>query len=368
MRYVQSSLGVMAVLVFLAASALMNAHFWLGQGKSDLEGQILAGVSVAGDLFKAMLPFFIAAAMAHRHWLKAIVGSAMFVIILAFSLMSALGFASGNRDAVTGPREALTKRYEAVKVELSEIDIQISKIVDIPDIRVVEAAIGRHKTDQRWQSSRACEDPTATRSREFCAEYFTLQARLATAMSGKVLVDRKASLRAERERLRGQGAEEAADPQASLLAKLLRAAGSSWADASTMQTVVLVLIAVMIELVAAFGLWLCAAGYATPEGTGSDRPARVRGAVTWPPAGEVIEATTEAVSPPSPARPVAVTRAAKALQATGQPSGQRAEEPAGSARDRRKAAPAPVVASVAATGPERFRLEEAGPLVRSPAG
>ena len=426
MRILQSILGIVAVLVFLAASAAMNAHFWLAQGKSDLEGQILAGVSVAGDLFKAMLPFFIAAALAQRSWLKALVGSGMFAIILAFSLMSALGFASGNRGAVTGPREAMSKRYEAVVAEISEIDTQISKVGDIPDIRVVEAAIARHKTDVRWRTSKLCEDPTADKSRDFCAEYFTMQSKLATAMSGKVLVDRKATLRSERDKLSAQGAEQAADPQASLLAKLLKAAGNSWADASTMQTVVLVLIAVMIELVAAFGLWLCAAGLVkeTPATTGRFPQQRQR---RPEPASEVVEASPF-LTAPMPAASFQLVETVKKLQAnrplvtstllneppvavapetlsepaivpdtapiatvdavTPEPEIAAVNEPviAPVAKPAKQkptrsgqltvvSKPAPVTplrakatAAAAPAGPERFRLEEAGALLRSPAG
>jgi hypothetical protein len=394
-RILQSMLGIVAVLVFLVASAAMNAHFWLAQGKSDLEGQILAGVSVAGDLFKAMLPFFIAAALAQRSWLKALVGSGMFAIILAFSLMSALGFASGNRGAVTGPREAMSKRYEAVVAEISEIDSQIAKVGDIPDIRTVEAAIARHKTDVRWRTSKLCEDPTADKSRDFCAEYFTMQARLATAMSGKVLVERKATLRDERDRLRAQGAEQAVDPQASILAKLLKSAGNTWADASTMQTVVLVLIAVMIELVAAFGLWLCTAGLVEDAPTGQRTPrqwqrrpaetievgpsplqvAPIRAtdaAVIVPPLPDVVVARMPeapvAIEKPQ-AEPTATPAVVAVAPPVAKPVKQRASRSIeGTSVKSPEVTSAPRGKPAAAAGPERFRLEEAGALLRAPAG
>ena len=48
MRVVLSVLGVLAALVFVGASGVMNWVFWSGQGHTEHEGEILGAVSGAG--------------------------------------------------------------------------------------------------------------------------------------------------------------------------------------------------------------------------------------------------------------------------------------------------------------------------------
>lgn len=365
-RWLQAALGIAAVLVFMAASGAMNAHFWLGQGKSDLEGQILAAVSVAGDVFKAMLPFFIAASFAAGRWIKGFVGIGLMVLVLSFSLISALGFAAGNRGAVAGGREAVTARFDAVRTELSEVDTQISKIGTIKDIRVVETALERFKQDQRWAASRNCQEATTPRSRDYCADYFALQGELATAMSGARLRERQAALRREVVKLREHGAGQASDPQANLLAKF-------WptGDVSAVQTAVLILIAVMVELVAAFGMWLATAPLRGREDKQAPGARPRRGWRVW--------------SRPSDVHAVSSSRSVVALQSEPEdgyayaPRGPRSRRKLGEAGKPREVQAAqraavvdvevvPAAEAAQPTGPERFRLEEARALLSAPAG
>lgn len=377
-RRLQVGLGIVAVLVFMAASGAMNAHFWLSQGKSELEGQILAAVSIAGDLFKAMLPFFIAAAFAAGRWIKGFVGIGLMTLVLVFSLMSALGFAAGNRGAVSGGREAVNARLEAVTSELRDVDIQISKLGDIKDIRIVESALEVKKQDVRWTWSKNCADATAPKSREFCTEYLQMAGELAAATTVARLRERQATLRREALKLREHGAGQAADPQASLLAKLV-----PLADASLMQTVVMVLIAVMVELVAAFGLWLATAGLREPVARSGDG----RGAAEVVPLGPGQDVPSRTVAPP--VATVAELERPREIERLPAPKEQRrTERPARPRRDRtatdvtaetgaeavdrvsegtvgQGAAPP---SSTSGRQPERFRLEEAHALLAAPAG
>jgi hypothetical protein len=67
MQIVATILGATAGFVFIAGSAAMNWMFMIAQGKTVLEGQVLGLVSIAIDVVKALMPFFIGAAWAHRH-------------------------------------------------------------------------------------------------------------------------------------------------------------------------------------------------------------------------------------------------------------------------------------------------------------
>ncbi len=64
MRYLISGAGLIGAVVLMGASGSMNFMFWLGQGQSAKEADILASVSVAFDIFKSVLPFCIAWACA----------------------------------------------------------------------------------------------------------------------------------------------------------------------------------------------------------------------------------------------------------------------------------------------------------------
>ena len=334
-------LGVMAVSVFIAASCAMNAHFWLNQGKTELEGQILAAVSVAADIFKALLPFLIASAFAGRRIVQGSVGAGLFLLILAFSLGSSLGFAALNRGAVTGSREAINARLEAVKAELSEMDTRISKIGDIQDIQIVEAAIAKQKQDIRWTSSKQCSDATAAKSRDFCAEYFNWQGKLAAATSGKLLIERRAQLRKDLVNVKAAGGGEASDPQASLLARLIPVG-----DATDMQMMMIVLITIMVELTAAFGLWLATGGLAAKRKE---------------PVATLAPAPAANVSAPVPSP--------MPFQMDVVPPSRRLERPHRTGRVGRTGRELTVVSEVEKQlHPERFRLEDAEVLLQSPAG
>jgi hypothetical protein len=351
MRLVRNGLGVLAALVFIAASAAMNWVFLAGHGKTPLEAHILGAVSVAADILKALLPFYIASAWMHRRLLHAGIGSVMFTLLLAFALFSALGFAAGNRGAVTGSREALNARHAAVTAELKEIDIRISKIKDSDDTGIIEAAIARHRQDPRWASSKACEDATITRSREYCAEFFRLRGELAAASSAKLLREQREALNRQRQRLEESGAGQEADPQAKMLA-ILAAKVVPDADASAMQIALAVWIAVMVEFGAAFGLFI-ATGHGPRRPAPAPQPAH-RESPDRPPAPPLAPA-----SPPTPLDVLEPVREPEA-----RPSARRnGERPARRERPDRPPAREPAAAVPRLEGPERFRLHDAQALL-----
>jgi len=118
-RYLISGIGLVGAVVLMIASGSMNFMYWLTQGQSSRDANILASVSVAFDIFKSILPFCIAWAWASRKRGYVAVSSVLFGLFFCFSLMSAIGFASSNRSSVSGGREA-----EAMRLETSPADLQ----------------------------------------------------------------------------------------------------------------------------------------------------------------------------------------------------------------------------------------------------
>lgn len=250
MRRLVATLGIFGALLLIAASMLMNWTFWTGQGADKQTSQVLGAVSIGIDVFKALLPLIIAWAWSSRSRLGALIGSAFFVGCLAFSFFSAMGFAASSRAAVTGGREAITLRYAAVGHELKDAKERMAPIKSGRPQTVLEEALTKAKQDRRWPSSKECTDATVEPSRQFCKEVADLRIELAGVVEAERLRDRIATLTAEIDRLVEAGARMEQDPQAGVLARI------SGLRIESVQTSLVVLLALLVEFGAAFGLFL----------------------------------------------------------------------------------------------------------------
>ena len=244
-----SALAVLAALCLMTASGAMNFLFWLTQGHTDRESDILGSVSVAFDIFKSLLPIFIAWAWAHRKRAYVFVGSALFVLFFCFSFLSALGFAAGTRGAVTGGREVLTANLESASADLTDA---LERLKALPHARpsgVIEADINRQKQDRFWTGSRGCAEASGPAARGFCKGIETLRAELAAAVEAERLREKADKLKTQIAALKNQGAGTDSDPQASQVSRFL---GLS---AGNVQSGTNLWLAVLIEFGAAFGLF-----------------------------------------------------------------------------------------------------------------
>ncbi|MEM7620020.1 MAG: hypothetical protein AAF228_06095 [Pseudomonadota bacterium] len=252
MRYL-SALGIICSIVAIIASMGMNYAFMAGQGKTVFEGQILGGISVAFDGLKSCLPIFIAAAIATSQYFKAFIGSTLFILLICFALVSALGFAAGNRGAVTGGREAITQKYELAHKELEDAQERFAQIKTKRAPGTIASDMSAMKQERRWKSTKGCvgDHTTAKLSIAFCKQFFALKAEHENALEAVKLRKALSTLRTKVAKLKAQGAGKPADPQAGIIAKFIP--GFEIAD---VQTALNVFIAVLVEMVAAFGLYL----------------------------------------------------------------------------------------------------------------
>ncbi len=237
-------------LALVAASMFMNFTFWSGQGTDVPTARVLGAVSIGIDVFKATLPLVIAWAWAARIRLGYLIGSLFFCGCLAFSFFSALGFAASTHGAVTGGREAVSRHYAAIEQELQESKDRLGRIGTPRPSAVIEEALFKSKQDRRWSSSNECKEATVEVSRAFCKTVGDLRMELASAVEGDRLRERSNALKAESDRLVGEGARLEQDQQAGLLARL------SGLHLQNVQTMMVVLLATLVELGAAFGLFL----------------------------------------------------------------------------------------------------------------
>ncbi len=246
-----SGLGVSFVLVLIVASMAMNYFFMSGWGKTEIESYVFGGISVAFDGFKSLLPVFIASAVAKSQYSKACIGSVIFVGLLCFALVSAIGFAAGNRGAVTGGREALTQRYDLASKTLADVETRLDRITTKRTPGTIQADMAAMQQEKRWRSTKGCVDTTANKSIRFCKRFFALKAEHEDAIEARKLRKRLDTLRPQVSNLKEKGAGKAADPQAGVLAKVIPGF-----EVSDVQTALTVLIALLVEAVAAFGLYL----------------------------------------------------------------------------------------------------------------
>lgn len=149
MRIALTVAGLAAALVLIAASCAMNYTYWHAQGTTAQEGLVLGGVSVAFDVLKALLPVFIVLAFRSRHFIYVGLAASMFVVFVAASLVSAIGFISMSRGAKVGSHEALIARYDLAKRELAELDGKLDRISAGPPIAVIEARLHTLRQDRR---------------------------------------------------------------------------------------------------------------------------------------------------------------------------------------------------------------------------
>ena len=100
MRHALGVLGILAAGVLLVVSAAMNYRFGLSLGKTEFDGQIYGVASAAADCMKALVPFFLFAAIKNRAWSQAAASMLVWTVVMAYSLTSAFGHAALNLSLI----------------------------------------------------------------------------------------------------------------------------------------------------------------------------------------------------------------------------------------------------------------------------
>ena len=246
-------IGVIAALGLITGSAAMNSIFWFRLGSHPLESGYYGRASVCFDVFKALLPVWIAGALVARKFWYPLIASAVFALLLMGSFCSAIGFVATERGEKSGNQDSVNARYVLVQNDLAELDGKLSRLSGYPPIDAIEANLAGLRQDKRWASSKSCE--AATTSRDFCKQYMDTKAQLASATEAKRLSDRRYEVNAEASRLLASGAGKDANPQASMLTNLVNRVRPGL-QMSDVNMAIVTGFALLVELGAAFGLFL----------------------------------------------------------------------------------------------------------------
>ena len=177
-------LAVGLVLAVTALSMRMNFEFGYSLGTSEGTGRIFGLLSVAFDGLKALLPLFVAWQWRDGRKLRAAAGAGLFVLVAAYGLASALGFASQSREGVTAGQVNLNASLKEHMVDLEAAETRLKALGAHRLSGVVEADIARLKKDRLWEATSGCTDATLAASRDFCKRIDAL-ARRAGAGGGR---------------------------------------------------------------------------------------------------------------------------------------------------------------------------------------
>lgn len=226
----------------------MNVLFLSGFGQSDIEAVVLGAASGAADILKCLLPLLIAYSWREGRVTATVCGIATWGLFSAFSFTSAIGFAAENRVSVTAELATTILRHKDTTQERASVQERLAVLPPHRPIAVVEAAIQAHLQNSRWSATRQCTNATITKSRDYCAAYFKLDAERAAADEANSLRERLEKLRGNSENL--SRFNNSADPQVSLLGKV-----SGLAE-DRVQLALIIAVALLVELGSSLGLFL----------------------------------------------------------------------------------------------------------------
>jgi hypothetical protein len=255
MRHALGVLGILAAGVLLAVSAAMNWSFGFSLGRTEIDGQIYGAASAAADVLKALVPFFFFAAIRSRMWSQAIASAVVGLVVVAYSLTSALGHAALNRFDTAGKRAVAASTYKDLRADLARAQEQAGWIPQHRPLLSVQADIDAAKTEAGWRFTKGCNKVTGPQGRKFCQKYHSLTAELASADQGAMLEMKIADLQTKLGKSEGNSVMSAADPQAAVLAKL---SSILFFDVKVedVQTALTVFIALLLEVGSGLGMYV----------------------------------------------------------------------------------------------------------------
>jgi hypothetical protein len=240
----------MAAGVLLAVSAAMNWRFGYSLGRTEFDGMIYGSASVAADCLKALVPFFLFAAIRNRMWSQAAAAAVVGAVVTAYSLTSALGHAALNRFDTTGHRMVEAQTYQDLRGDLKRAQDQLSWIPQHRPAATVQGEIEALKSQRLWTTTNGCTDATRPSSRTFCQNYHGLTAEMASGQQAEVLEARIAEIQGKLGKTDAKTVMGEADPQAAVLSKL------SGVSVDQVQMAMTIFIALLLEVGSGFGMYI----------------------------------------------------------------------------------------------------------------
>lgn len=292
LRWVVAISGLLASIVLLTASGVMNFAYGCSMATNATNCTIYGSAAAAADVLMALSPFFIFAAWRNREWVQAFAATILWVITTAFAVQSALGHAALNRLDTVGHRQGAVTNYKDLHTDLTQARKELGWNPEGRGADIVVAEIERHKQHQFWTRSSECANATLKDSREYCQQYQTLQAELASAKARVKLKSRIEDLQSKIRAVEAKDGTAAttseADPQAKTVARL------TGLELDTAQGALIAIAALMILVGAGLG------PYASVSVLQSKREKHSRGSLPPPMPDQNTSQKLALPSPPEP--------------------------------------------------------------------
>lgn len=292
MRKLLTALCVVAAVVMIVVSGSMNFLFMRSLAATEMEGYVLGGASAAADVLKASLPWFIAIAYRSRRYVFTIFGTLVFAGFSLFSFASALGFAADARGVLVGSRESAAKELKRLEAKTVKLGQELLMLGDVRPESVILSEMAALKQDRRFATSNSCTNATARTSREFCAQFFRVDADRQRALESARVKGELATIYGDITSLEARGAGREADHQVAVLAMLLDK------ERDTIRNGLVIAVAILVELGSGLGLWL-ALGHSDQRGVNSEAAVRA-GLVAAGPSTLIEQKPQARMLPPPP--------------------------------------------------------------------
>ena len=169
MRHALGVLGVLAAGVLLLVSAAMNWRFGYQLGTTEFDGFIYGSASAAADCLKALVPFFIFAAVRNRMWMQAFASFVVWGVVIVYSLTSALGHAALNRQDTAGTRASEVQTYKDLRADLGagQEPARLGSPAQAGCIRFKVRSMAS-KLKRQWKWTKGCTTAKGRSNRRFC--------------------------------------------------------------------------------------------------------------------------------------------------------------------------------------------------------
>lgn len=249
MRHALGVLGVLAAAVLLVVSAAMNWSFGFSLGRTEFDSHLYGAASAAADGLKALLPFFLFAAIRNKIWSQAAAAAVVWVVVIGFSFTSAVGQSALNRKDSAGKRTEQSLAYKDTRAALKQAQSELGWVPQHRPMAALQSAIQAYKNQSPWRWTKACTKVTGPKGRGYCDKYHALKSELGSAERAAKLKLEIATLSAKLST--ATGAELAGgDPQAEMLAGLMGL------DVNSVQTGMALLLAVLLEIGSGLGMYV----------------------------------------------------------------------------------------------------------------
>lgn len=246
-------IGLVVATVMFVISGVMNFRFGMTLGTGVIDPWLYGFASLTADGFKALLPFIAIGLWRARKPLLTISALAIWCLCVAWSMASAMGFATTTRDVTVATRDATNKEREALSQRAARLESQVALLPAHRPAGAVRAAIANADVPRNiWRRTSQCADVTIPESLAACQQVLDLRKELAIAEDAARLEQQLIDTRAALGGIEVIG--EKKDPQAETISSVLGL------EPGQIRSGLAVLITLLIEAGSALGFTLVALG------------------------------------------------------------------------------------------------------------